>query len=117
MSKTVRDGSVAGTTLNLLGFKTQRLNLDALDPAVRAEAVGAFALKMVNEDGKATAAQKAFNGVKEWQRRRDYTMQVAIPALEAQGADPDMIMMVRLKIESEKPKSARSLRILQMLGG
>ena len=117
MSKTEREGSVAGTVLNLLGVKTYRLNLDALDPASKAEAVGAYVLDTANKSDNASAADKALNGVKEWQRRRDYVVQVWLPAAEAQGVSEDTIRLVLAKIEDEKPSTAKSLKILSMLGG
>lgn len=117
MSKTQREGSVAGTILNLLGVKTYRLNLDALDPATKAEAVGAYVLDTANKSDNASKADKALNGVKEWQRRRDYVIQVWLPAAEAQGVSEDTIRLVLAKIEDEKPSTAKSLKILSMLGG
>ena len=117
MSKTQQEGSVAGTVLNLLGIKTYRLNLDSLDPASKAEAVGAYVLDTANKSDNASAADKALNGVKEWQRRRDYVVQVWLPAAEAQGVSEDTIRLVLAKIEDEKPSTAKSLKILSMLGG
>ena len=109
--------SLQNTVINALGIKTYDVNLDAQDPAKRAEMVGAYVLNKVNQKERATSADRALNGVRDWQRRRDYVMQVTIPALEAQGADPSIITKVLMKIEDEKPNSAKSLRILQMLGG
>ena len=117
MSKSEREGSVPGTILNMLGVKTYRVNLDAMDPGTRGEAVGAAVLNAANEGLNTSAANKALNGVKEWQRRRDYVVQVWLPAAEAQGVAEDTIRLVLAKIEDEKPNSAKSLKILSLLGG
>lgn len=117
MSKSQREGSVGGTLLNLLGVKTYRLNLDALDPATQAEAVGASVLNAANKSNNASAADKALNGVKEWQRRRDYVVQVWLPSAQAQGVPEETIRLVLAKLEDEKPNSAKSLKILSLLGG
>lgn len=117
MSKTQQEGSVAGTILNLLGVKTYRLNLDALDPASQAEAVGAYVLDKANKSDNASKADKALNGVKEWQRRRNYVVQVWLPSAQAQGVPEETIRLVLAKLEDEKPNSAKSLKILSLLGG
>jgi hypothetical protein len=117
MSKSEREGTVGGNVLNFLGVKTYRLNLDALDPATQGEAVGASVLNMANKSDNASKADKALNGVKEWQRRRDYIMQVWLPAAQAQGIPEEKIRFVLAKIEDEKPSSAKSLKILSLLGG
>jgi hypothetical protein len=117
MSKTQQEGSVAGTILNLLGVKTYRLNLDALDPATQAEAVGAYVLDKANKSDNASKADRALSSVKDWQRRRDYVVQVWLPAAEAQGVSEDTIRLVLAKIEDEKPSTAKSLKILSLLGG
>jgi hypothetical protein len=117
MSKTEREGSVPGTILNLLGVKTYRVNLDAMDEGTRGEAVGAAVLNAANEGLNTSAATKTLNGVKEWQRRRDYVMQVWLPVAEDQGVAPETIRLVLAKIEDEKPDSAKSQKILALLGG
>ena len=117
MSKSEREGSVGGTLLNLLGIKTYRLNLDALDPATQGEAVGAYVLNEANKGANASSADKALNGVKEWQRRRDYVVQVWLPSAQAQGVPEETIRLVLAKLEDEKPNSAKSLKILSLLGG
>jgi hypothetical protein len=117
MSKTEREGSAPGTILNLLGVKTYRLNLDALDPGTRGEAVGAAVLNAANEGLNTSSANKALNGVKEWRRRRDYVIQVWLPVAQAQGVSEDTIRLVLAKLEDEKPNSAKSLKILSLLGG
>ena len=117
MSKSEREGSVPGTILNLLGVKTYRVNLDAMDEGTRGEAVGAAVLNAANQGLNTSAANKALNSVKEWQRRRDYVMQVWLPVAEAQGVAPETIRLVLAKIEDEKPNNAKSLKILKLLGG
>jgi hypothetical protein len=117
MSKSEREGSVPGTILNLLGVKTYRVNLDAMDEGTRGEAVGAAVLNAANEGLNTSAATKTLNGVKEWQRRRDYVMQVWLPVAEDQGVAPETIRLVLAKIEDEKPDSAKSQKILALLGG
>jgi hypothetical protein len=74
-------------------------------------------LNTANKSDNASKADKALNGVKEWQRRRDYIMQVWLPAAQAQGIPEEKIRFVLAKIEDEKPSSAKSLKILSLLGG
>ena len=79
--------------------------------------MGAAVLNAANEGLNTSAATKTLNGVKEWQRRRDYVMQVWLPVAEDQGVAPETIRLVLAKIEDEKPDSAKSQKILALLGG
>jgi hypothetical protein len=111
------EGNVGNALLNLGGVKTYRTNMDAMDDATRAEMVGAYVINKANESQYTEAAQRTLNGVKDWQRKRDYVMDVWLPVAEAQGLPEDQINLVIAKIRDERPDSKKSQRLLQTLGG
>lgn len=110
-------GNEPAAIMNAMGISTYRVNLDALDEKQRGEVVGAYVLNKVNESQMAERSQRRLNGVQEWQRKRDYVYQVWLPVAEAQGLPEDQIRLVLLKIEDEKPKSEKSQKLLEMMGG
>ena len=110
-------GNAGNAILNLLGVKTYRTNMDAMDPAARGDMVGAYVVNKVAESQYSEAAQRTLNGVKDWQRKRDYVMQVWLPAAQSQGLPEDQINLVLAKLQDEKPNSKKSQRLLEMLGG
>jgi hypothetical protein len=110
-------GNRDAALLAALGISTYKVNLDALDEKQRAEVVGAYVLNKANESKLAEQSQSRLNGVLEWQRRRDYVMQVWLPAAQAQGLPEEQIALVLMKIEDEKPSNAKSQKLLEMMGG
>ena len=110
-------GNEAAAIMAALGVSNYKVNLDALDEKQRGEVVGAYVLNKVNESQLAEKSRERLNGVEEWQRRRDYVMQVWLPAAEAQGLPEEQIRLVLMKIEDEKPSSKKSQKLLEMMGG
>lgn len=117
MSTTIRDSGLGGALLGLAGIKTYSVNMDALSDDTRRQVVGAAVLSEANQSLKDSGAQKKLNGIRAWQRNRDYIMQVTIPGMRASGVSEDIIALTEAKLRSEMPNDAGSLRIMRALNG
>jgi hypothetical protein len=110
-------GNTPAAVLAMMGIVGYKVNLDAMSEKDRAEAVGAYVLNRANHSKMVERAERDVNSVKEWQRRRDYVMQVWLPAARQQNVSEDVIMLVLAKIEQEKPKGKNRSELLGLMGG
>ena len=110
-------GDPNAAILGALGIGTYKVNLDALDEKQRGEVVGAYVLNKANQSQMAEKSQRTLNGVREWQRKRDYVYEVWLPIAQEQGLPEEQIRLVLTKIEDEKPSSKKSQKLLEMMGG
>jgi hypothetical protein len=101
---------------SMLGFKSYRLNPDALPMNARQDAVGAIVLKYINDAARSDQAMKGLEAAEEWKRRYEYVTEVWVPAARAQGMDESQIMFVLNKIQNERPKTGIAKQ-LSMMGG
>lgn len=117
----IRPGSwMDAATGALFPIKIYAPNLSRMEDIAQKEAVAAAALNGVQGEFEKSEATKMIDRAREWQRKRDYVLQVWLPVAQSQGLDPQAIQLVFEKLEDEKPKGTKSMsfdRILQMLGG
>lgn len=117
---TIRPTNVFEATFNaFFPAKPYNINVERMNGIARDEAVAAALLNGIQSKEDKSKASKFIDGVREWQRKRDYIYNVWLP-LASNALPQDQIEFVLRKLESEKPRNVKGFsfnKTLSVLGG